>query len=346
MTTSSEPQPPSDAAAEVGPNGGGPGSKEDVIPEGVPADPSDFEPAPGRGGLGWRLSGMLLTLRPHQWVKNAFVLAPVVFAKEIFDPTLLTRAASAFGIFCLLAGAVYTMNDAADVEGDRAHPVKRFRPIPSGRVPMVVAKTMAPVLVVLALGLAALLNLEFAAVALAYFLQNLAYSFGLKKVAYLDVILIASGFVLRVVAGGFATDINVSFYLLACTALLALFLGFGKRRHELSAAAADAAKQRKALKAYSARGLDIILTLTALATTGTYVAYTLDASTKEFFKTDHLWPSTVLVLAGVGRFLHLVRSRPKAESPTQEMLKDGPMVGVVLLWVGLVLWIVYNLRPT
>ncbi|MGE0321454.1 MAG: decaprenyl-phosphate phosphoribosyltransferase [Polyangiaceae bacterium] len=296
-------------------------------------------------GFVWRLGGVIKTLRPHQWVKNAFVVAPVVFAREIFDPGLLTRAASAFGVFCLLAGAVYTMNDVVDVKADRVHPVKRYRPIPSGRVPLPLAKTLAGVLVVLALGSALLLNVGFFAVAALYFLQNLAYSFKLKKVPYLDVSLIALGFVLRVEAGGFATHISVSRYLIACTALLALFLGFGKRRHELAAAAADLGKTRASLERYTTGGLDTALVVTAVATIGVYLAYTLDPSTRAFFRTDYLWPTTAFVVAGVLRFLQLVRTRPKAESPTQEMLRDGPFVGILLLWIGLVLWIVYNLRP-
>lgn len=302
--------------------------------------------ADARGsGLWWRIGGVIKTVRPHQWVKNAFVLAPVVFAREIFDPALLTRAASAFGVFCLLAGAVYTMNDLVDIDADRAHPVKRRRPIPSGRVPVPLAKVLALVLVVIALGAALFIHVGFFVIAVIYFAQNLAYSFKLKKVPYLDVGLIALGFVLRVEAGGYAAHISVSRYLIFCTALLALFLGFGKRRHELAAAAIDVGKARASLERYTVKGLDTALVITAVATVGIYLAYTLDPDTRAFFHTDYLWPSTAFVIAGVGRFLFLVRSRPKAESPTQEMLRDGPFVGIVLLWIGLVLWIVYNLRP-
>lgn len=299
------------------------------------------------GDLFWRLRGVLKTIRPHQWVKNVFVLAPVVFAKEIFDPLLLWRAAAAFFAFCLLAGAVYTMNDLADVEADRQHPVKRFRPIASGRVPIPVARALAVALVIGALAGSAFRSWQFFAAAAAYFGLNVAYSFKLKHIAYLDVGCIAAGFVLRVMGGGFATQISVSWYLLLCTALLALFLGFGKRRHELAlAAAGGGGRTRAALESYTARGLDVALSVTALLTTATYVAYTLDPHTQEFFKTRWLWPSTLFVVLGVWRFLHLVRSRPRAESPTQEMLKDGPFVAIVMGWVMLVGWVVYHLRPS
>ncbi|HVY28072.1 MAG TPA: decaprenyl-phosphate phosphoribosyltransferase [Polyangiaceae bacterium] len=300
----------------------------------------------GKGsGLWWRLGGIVRTVRPHQWVKNVFVLAPVVFAKEIFDAQLLENATSAFFVFCLLAGAVYAMNDLADIEADRVHPVKKYRPIPSGRVPPNAARALATVLVVGSLGWAYVLEPTFALVAAIYFAQNVAYSFKLKHVAYLDVGFIAAGFVLRVMGGGYATRTPVSMYLLVCTALLALFLGFGKRRHELSAASGKASLQRAALEQYSKRGLDVALAITGLATIATYVVYTLDPRTEAFFRTRYLWVSSLFVLLGVGRFLQLVKSRPKSESPTQEMLRDGPFVAIVLLWVVLVMIVVYRLKP-
>jgi 4-hydroxybenzoate polyprenyltransferase len=238
------------------------------------------------------------------------------------------------------------MNDIADRDADRAHPVKRTRPIASGLVPLGWAYALSAVLVGTSLGWAATLGWPFALVALVYFVQNVWYSFQLKHVAYLDVTCIAAGFVLRVMGGGYATHIQVSKYLLACTALLALFLGFGKRRHELAAAEANAGAQRASLESYSRRGLDLALGITALCTTVAYVAYTLDAHTREFFHSDYLWLSTVFVVLGVWRFLYIVKNRPHAESPTQEMLHDGAFVGIVLGWVGVVMWLVYNLRPS
>ena len=146
--------------------------------------------------------------------------------------------------------------------------------------------------------------------------------------------------------GGFATQIHVSYYLLACTALLALFLGFGKRRHELALAAAGG-KTRVALESYTAGWLDTALIVTALATIATYLAYTLDPHTRAFFKTEWLWLSTINVALGVGRFVQLIRTRrAHAESPTQEMLRDSAFVVIVLLWVALVMWVVYHLRPS
>jgi 4-hydroxybenzoate polyprenyltransferase len=297
------------------------------------------------GGLGWRLLGVVRTMRPHQWVKNVFVLAPVVFAKDFFHPDLLVRAFGAFGVFCLLASAVYTLNDLVDVEADRAHPVKRYRPIACERVPVPIARALAVVLVIAALGGAAVGPVPFLVVALSYFLLNVAYSFKLKKIAYLDVACIAAGFVLRVVGGGFAAGIYVSWYLLACTALLALFLGFGKRRHELAHAMRNGHKSRVALNAYTPRALTMALAGTGVATVATYVAYTLDPATRKFFHSDWLWLTTPFTIIGVVRFLRLVAHRPKAESPTQAMLRDGLFVFNLVAWVIVVFAIVYRLRP-
>jgi 4-hydroxybenzoate polyprenyltransferase len=301
-------------------------------------------PVRSEGSLAWRLGGAVRTLRPHQWVKNVFVLAPVVFAREAFAAPLLLRAASGFAIFCLLASAVYTINDVADVEADRAHRLKRHRPVASGRVPILWARAMTIVLVVFTLSGSLFLGQGFFATAAAYLVLNLAYSFKLKHVAYIDVACISAGFVLRVVAGGFATNITVSWYLLLCTALISLFLGFGKRRHEL-AAAHKGARQRAALESYTPVGLERALYATAALTSITYLVYTLDAHTRSFFKSDWLWVSTVFVVLGVLRFLQIVRHRPRAESPTQEILRDGPFVAIVLSWVALVMFVVYRLRP-
>jgi len=304
------------------------------------------------------VKGLIKTIRPHQWVKNVFVAAPMVFHKDLFgtsangDPTLnLLVAGKAFlatGVFCLLAGAVYTMNDLVDVEADRVHPVKRFRPIPSGAVPVGIAKAFAAVLVAISLGFGLLaINWAFTAVAAIYFLENLAYSFKLKKVAFIDVGLIAFGFVLRVAAGGLATSTHVSWYMYACTALLALFLGFGKRRHELEGE--HAGKQRTALEAYSKGSLTAALAITGTATAATYIAYTLDTETKAFFHTDRLWLTVPFTLFGIYRFLMIVSGNAgrgkKAESPTQEMLSDVPFVLNLVLWLVAVIVIVYQLKP-
>jgi 4-hydroxybenzoate polyprenyltransferase len=283
-------------------------------------------------------------VRPSQWVKNSFVLAPVVFAKHLTDVSTIKRAIGAFGVFCLIAGAVYTLNDLVDVEADRAHPVKRKRPIASGQVPPALAKAMIVVLLAVGLTGAWLGPWQFGLAATSYFVVNVAYSLKLKKIAYLDVGLIAFFFVLRVLAGGFAMNIRVSHYLLICTATLALFLGFGKRRHEMGSA--NAAKQRAALEAYSTKTLTTALAATGLASVVVYLLYTLDPHTEAMFGSQYLWLTTIHPLLGVLRFLQLVVTRPKAESPTQEMLRDTPFMLNIVCWVAEIIVIVYRLRPS
>jgi 4-hydroxybenzoate polyprenyltransferase len=333
-----------------------------VVPPPEPSDsgPIEREPTPSMRVEARRKSlikGLVKSIRPHQWVKNVFVMAPLVFAKDLIqsnaagEPTLRLdvtgKALVGTFVFCLLAGAVYTINDLVDVEADRIHPVKRNRPIASGAVPEKLAKPFAAVLVLVALALAVKLNLAFAAVAGIYFVENILYSFKLKKVAFLDVSLISAGFVLRVLAGGYATGIHVSWYMIACTALVALFLGFGKRRHELEGATAG--KQRAALEAYTKTSLNIALAITGIATAATYTAYTFAPDTREFFKTDWLWLTIPNTVFGLGRFLMIVSGRAgrgrKAESPTQEMLRDVPFVVNLILWAIIVLALVYRLRP-
>jgi decaprenyl-phosphate phosphoribosyltransferase len=301
--------------------------------------------------------GLIRTVRPHQWVKNLFVLAPMFFHKDVFtvtptgDPALNLHvsgeALGATAVFCLLAGAVYSINDIVDVEADRVHPVKRNRPIASGAVPEQVARAMAVGLVLVSFGLAYLIDRGFLALAALYFMENVLYSFKLKKVAFVDVGFIALGFVLRVWAGGIATHVHVSGYMIACTALIALFLGFGKRRHEL--ANENAAKQRAALRAYTAASLNVALALTGGATIVTYIAYTLDQETETFFSSKYLWLTAPFVVFGIARFLFLVSGRAgrgtKSESPTQEMLRDVPFVLNLVAWVVVIVAIVYRLRP-
>jgi len=311
-------------------------AKAEEVREPSPSPP----PSAPRGGI---VRGLLRTIRPHQWVKNAFVLAPIVFAKDFLNPQQDIRAAAGFAIFCILSGAVYTLNDIVDADADRMHPEKCKRPIASGQVSVATAKTFLAILLVVAFGAAfAALRMRFLAVAAGYFTLNVAYSLKLKKIPFVDVLCIAGGFVLRVLGGGYAINVKVSWYMFACTFLLALFLGLGKRRHEI--AQVHAGKTRKALEAYTARGLNIALAITGTATVATYLAYTLDHATRVFFRSNELWMTTPQVVTGVVRFIEIVRGKPKSESPTQEMLRDSLFVLNVVAWIIVVLVIVYRVR--
>ena len=274
-------------------------------------------------------------------MKNLFVAAPLVFSKTLFDGGQVIRAGIGVMAFCLLSGAVYIINDIVDVEKDRAHPLKRRRPIAASRLPVRVAQWGAVGLVTGAMALAFGLGWSFAATAGGYFVLNILYSFWLKRVPFLDVGVIATGFVLRVFAGTRAIDVAPSSWLLVCTALLACFLGFGKRAHELLVAGKEAEKQRAALAGYRLAHLKVALIVSGILTTVAYVLYAVAPHTVAFFGSRRMIVTTPFIAFGVWRFAYLVRRHPEAESPTEEMLRDWPFLANIFLWVVVVMGIIY-----
>ena len=290
--------------------------------------------------LGGLVGGLLKAMRPHQWVKQGFVVAPLVFAKGLGVPEMMLRSLGAAVSFSLAASCIYLMNDIADLEADRAHPTKRLRPIASGRVPVSVARVAMVVLGALALAGSAFLGWKTLAVVVGYIALQIAYTFRLKRIAYVDVLCIAAGFEFRVLAGSYALGVTPSNYLLAVTLLLSLFLGFGKRMHELRQGK-RATQQRSALGHYSERSLTVLLQMTALATTGTYVIYTLDPRTRAAFGTDYLAGTIVFAEFGILRFLDLIRNATDAASPTEQMLKDWPFLLNLVLWAIAVVVVIY-----
>jgi len=292
------------------------------------------------------LAAVLKTLRPHQWVKNLFVFAPLVFAKHLTDADYLLRAAVATLAFCALSGAVYAFNDVRDVEADRAHPIKRHRPIAAGALSQRAALWLAGVLAVAALATSLWLGAWFGLFAGTYLVVNLGYSLGLKQVAFVDVGLIAAGFLLRVLGGAAAIDVPASRWLLLCTGLLAAFVGLGKRAHELAAAergGRDATATRAALAGYSAPLVTTTMVVLAIATIAAYVLYTLDDHTVTFFGTDQLVWTAPFCAVGVGRFAQLALGRGGEESPTEAMLRDWPFLLILATWGAAVLFIIYGL---
>lgn len=295
------------------------------------------------------IRGLLRTMRPHQWVKNLFVLAPFLYYElprfqesGVLHTGKLVSALGGFVCFSLLASSVYVLNDLVDIEADRAHSLKRKRPLASGAVSAASAKVAMAILVAAAFGGGWLLGLWFIAALGGYLTNNIAYSFGMKRVAYLDVLSIALGFELRVLAGSFAADVPPSKYLLIVTFVLAMFLGFGKRMHELVQQERDGSTtSRRVLERYSRKVLHVLLMTFGVATVVTYIVYTLDSATRAQFHTDYLVLSSLFMLIGVVRFTQIVRNDPEAESPTEQMLKDVPfLVTGVLGAISLVL-IVY-----
>jgi len=286
--------------------------------------------------------GLLESMRPHQWVKNAFVLAPVIFSLNFEHPALLLRAALATVLFCVLSGAVYLLNDVLDVDADRAHPIKRNRPVARGRVPVGFAKLTCGILTVLALLSMFLLSPWAGLVAAAYFVMNVAYSVRLKHVAFIDVGIIATGFLLRILAGSLAIDVAVSTWLIACTFLLALYLALGKRKHELRSSG-NARKQRAVLGRYDPNHVHLAMLVVGTLTVGTYIAYTLAPTTQHYF--DLSWPQLTLTIPftafGVARFFWLASEGDVGVSPTEHMLKDKLFLLNLVAWIAVVMAVVY-----
>lgn len=285
---------------------------------------------------------LLKSLRPHQWIKNAFVLAPLVFGHKLTDPDLLVRGLSAALIFSILSGSVYLLNDLADIDKDRAHPLKRHRPIPSGALPVPVARLASRLIAIAALAGATTLDLRFGIVAALYWLLNVAYSRGLKHTAFVDVGIIALGFLFRILAGGYAIDVPVSIWLAGCTFLLALYLGLGKRLHELITAGEEGAKQRDSLKRYSEAGTKKVMAIVALCTVAAYAGYCFSPATAGMFRTE-LLPWTIPgCIVGVARFYELATRQDRLASPTEQIVRDLPFVANFALWSGLFLWMIYR----
>ncbi len=288
-----------------------------------------------------RLAAVVVSLRPRQWVKNLFVFAAVIFSQNLLTP-LVWPALAAFVIFCGLSGAVYLINDVADMERDRLHPVKRLRPVASGDLPKRAAAALGALLLVASLAAAFALARPFGLVALAYGALLVAYSFWLKYVVILDVLTVAVGFVLRAVAGAEAVDVDISGWLIICTILIALFLAVGKRRHEYLSLQGAAAVHRPILAEYSEGFLDQMIAVVTASTAMAYALYTMWPETVAKFHTRLLPLTFPFVLYGIFRYLYLLYHRDLGGNPSDLFLSDRALLLNVLLWMGTLVAIIYG----
>lgn len=270
--------------------------------------------------------------RPHQWTKNAFVLVPLLFSGRISEASALASAIEAFLVFCALASSVYAINDARDAAADRAHPTKRTRPVASGAIRHAHAVIAGAAIAATALAVAWAIRPVFGIVALGYLSLNLAYTIRLKHVVILDVFCIAAFFLLRLIGGATAIDVRASVWLLVCGGLLALYLGFSKRRHELLLLEAGSGAHRSVLTDYSAEFLDQMSSVLLSVTIVAYLMYTLTSDTAALVGGEALSYSTVFVLYGVFRYSYLVHKR-RAGNPTETLLTDPVLLTVVGLWL-------------
>lgn len=279
---------------------------------------------------------LIRSMRPKQWTKNIFLWAALVFDRKLFQTEYLLPTLVGFAIFCLLSSAVYLINDLVDIERDRLHPVKRNRPLASGRLPKSAAVIAAALIIVVGLPAAFALNANFGIISLAYLLLMMAYSFYLKNYVILDVMTIAAGFVLRVAGGVVLVNVErFSPWLYICMTLLALFLGFSKRRHELALLAEDANNHRAILDQYSLRFLDEMINVVASSTVIAYSLYTFFAPN---VPANHTMMLTIpFVLYGIFRYLYLIHIKQEGGSPEELLLKDKPFfLNVVLFGIAVI----------
>lgn len=281
-------------------------------------------------------------MRPHQWTKNAIIFAGLVFDGKLGNFELLGQTLLVVLCFCLASSSVYLLNDLVDIEKDRLHPRKRLRPLPSGQLDPRLATVTSAGLAIVALGLATWLNPWVGLITLAYLLQNVAYSFYLKNLVIIDVMVLSLGFLLRVIAGVVIAQVShFSPWLYVCVTLLSLFLGFGKRRHEISLLEEGAAKHRSSLQHYNLPLLDQII---GIVTTSTFLAYTFycfEAETS-LVPDGRMLLTAPFVFYFIVRYLYLIHVKKQGGAPDELLLKDRPLFIDSVLWALAVVVLIYT----
>lgn len=272
-------------------------------------------------------------LRPAHWAKNTFLFIPLFFAGEIFNVEKVLELLLAFVAFSVVASSIYIINDYQDIEADRQHPVKCKRPLASGEISRPAGLMMFIGCLAVGGGLAWLVGAKFAFVLGIYFLMNLFYSFGLKHISILDIIILAIGFVLRVKAGGIAGGIAISEWLMVMIFLLALFMAIAKRRDDVLIRLQSGQEMRKAAKGYNPDFLNVMLSLVSAVIIVCYLMYTMAPETQARFHTYRLYYTTLFVIGGLLRYLQITYVENNTGSPTKILYKDRFIQLTILLWV-------------
>lgn len=271
-------------------------------------------------------------LRVKHWVKNLFIFIPLFFAGHLFEVSKYGKLILGFLAFSFLASAVYIMNDLRDYSFDKAHPVKQFRPIASGRVNRASALTFLFILLILSLTLAYQLDQTFLLLCLVYFVLNMAYSFGLKNHSIIDIMIVSSGFLIRIYSGGFLAEVPVSHWLAIMILLLALFLALAKRRDDLIIGSANG-KIRQSISQYNLEFINVCLSVFAGIIIVSYILYTLSTEIIEKFHTDWLFLTSIFVIAGIMRYLQIIYIDNNSGYPTALLFKDKFVLFTVLGWL-------------
>ena len=278
------------------------------------------------------MSSYFKLLRPHQWVKNGFVLAPLIFAGKLLHVPSLILGSSAFAIFCIASSGVYAFNDIFDREQDRNHPKKRDRPVASGKIGVLTAALVGAGLFVISLLGAVTIGKGFLLWVSFYLLLQFGYNVAFRNIVILDILTISMGFVIRAVAGSIAIGVIISPWLILCSLLIALFLGFAKRRQEIVLLGDAAADHRSILKEYSVPFLDQLIGIVTAATIVCYAIYTLTPEVTQRLGSPYMILTLPFVIYGIFRYLYLVHLHDKGGSPTQDLLNDIPLLLSIGLW--------------
>lgn len=286
----------------------------------------------------------LKLIRVLQWMKNGFLFVPLIFSRHLFEGNFLTESLIGFIAFCFTSSIVYIMNDIVDAEADRQHPVKKNRPIASGKISVINAIIVAITLSVFVAILLSTTNQRFILATIFYFVLNLFYTFSFKHIVLLDIFSIAAGFMIRVAAGAFVITVELSSWLILTTMFISLFLAVLKRRSELQIVANENQKTtRKVLQQYSLSYLDQVTTIAATGVVVCYALYTVSARTVSVFNTEKLIYTTPFVVFGIFRYMYLVLQNQKGENTSEDLLHDPSMIVNIFLYILATVLIVYKI---
>ena len=287
------------------------------------------------------ISNIIALIRPHQYVKNLFIFMPIFFVGQIGNVDLLLNALIAFIAFSLSASAVYVLNDYRDIEDDRLHPTKQNRPLASGAISSQTALVLMVLLAVVGLGLMISLSRDAALILSAYVLMNIAYSFKLKHVAIIDVVIISIGFVLRLFIGSLVTGIPLSSWIVIMTFLLALFLALAKRRDDVLIFQQTGQKMRQVIDGYNLQLIDTAMTIMSAVVIVAYILYTKSAESVARIGNENLYLTGLFVILGIMRYLQITFVEENSGSPTRIVLNDRFMQLTIIAWLATFGWMIY-----
>lgn len=287
------------------------------------------------------MKNIITLIRPHQYVKNLFIFMPLFFAGQITSPELFINAFIAFVAFSISASAIYILNDYLDIEEDRQHPKKKNRPLASGSISKKDAISLMGIFAIVGIPLMAAVSLQAVAILAIYITLNIGYSFRLKHIAILDVIIIATGFALRLFVGSTVTGISLSMWIVIMTFLLALFLALAKRRDDVLLFLNTSGRVRKALDGYNLQLIDGAMTIMASVVIVAYILYTTTLEVVQRFQSEYLYLTALFVIMGIMRYLQITFVEKNSGSPTKVVLKDTFMQITILIWIISFVWIIY-----